>query len=110
LQKPEKTGSPMNDQGTKAQSRTEPTEVDGEGKDLCSLWFLLFIAFPGVLVSWLFIRGNFFYPELSRIKADYPGLSRIIPDARREALENKPDKGGLRRIIPDDPGRPGSST
>jgi len=67
LQKPEKTASPMNNQGTKAQSRTEPTEVDGEGKDLCSLWFLLFIAFPGVLVSWLFIREEFF-------------LSRIIPD------------------------------
>ena len=50
----------MNDQGTKAQSRTEPTEVDGEGKDLCSLSFLMFMKFLGVLVSWLFISRNFF--------------------------------------------------
>jgi len=48
----------MNNQGTKAQSRTEPTEVDGV--KLCSLSFLMFMKFLGVLVSWLFISRNFF--------------------------------------------------
>ena len=37
------------------------------------------------------VPGNFFYPGIARNKPDYPGLSRIIPDARLCGPANKPD-------------------
>ena len=72
----------MNNQGTKAPSRTEPTEVDGAGKTL----FALFAPVKGFssrlrvfVVKSVFICGSFFSGGIFFI-ANYRGLKRIIPD------------------------------